>query len=752
VNERIAAILKELPDGPGVYQMLHEDGSIIYVGKAKSLRKRVKNYFRSPDALDIKTRKLVTHIADIHYTEVSSESEALLLEAHLIGEHKPKFNILLRDDQRYVYIKITNEDFPQILKVRHISRDGSRYFGPYTYSSPVISSLSFIEKLFSFRNCTHRIDWNDGNPINTRASRSLPCLEYHIAKCTGPCIGAISRGEYSDRIAKVISFLEGHRDTIIHEAQSQMQHAASEKRFEKAASLRDQITDLTSLQEKQSVSFVSGGSFDAVGYFQMLGKIGVIVFQFRDGKLINQENFVLDEKIEGATGAEIMTSFIMDYYRKLTHLPPEVLLPCEIDDRTSLGELVGTTFTVPVRGDRRNIVDLAVRNAKSWMEQNKTKWMTEHAKTLGASTRLALALGLSDTPLRRIECYDISHIQGTHTVGSMVVFMNGKPTPSHYRLFNITETPDGKPDDFASLAEVLRRRLSKLVIDRSGTSLEVRRPLKKHLAMLLNGSSASADNPAPTIDLSDAHAGICLIDGAIVGWGGIIERDSALWLSTLTTIPEFATSDFALRLGRFLLKHEGKSKVYARSLDPDNSTNEGIPEDLLGALGFIPLKNKRGLWMWNGKTVDLSFTDTPDLLVIDGGKGQLSSVVTVLEELDLLDYIPVCSLAKKEEEVFLPGQSESILLPRTSDELYLVQRIRDEAHRFAITAHRNKRTRAMTTSILTEIPGVGPATRTKLLAVFADIEGIQAASIPQLAAVVGDATARTVHAFLQKKQ
>lgn len=722
MNERITAILADLPHCPGVYQMHNASGDVIYVGKAKDLAKRVRSYFQNKKQ-DVKTQKLVSHIADISYTEVSTESEALILEANFIREKKPKFNVLLRDDQRYLYIKVTKEDFPQILKVRHISKDKARYFGPFTYASPVATSLQFIQKLFSLRSCTHRIEATDGHPINHKATRSIPCLEYHIQKCSGPCTGAISQEEYGARIAKVIAFLEGFQEVIINEAQEQMLAAAGAQQFEKAAGLRDNIAALQSLQEKQHINTAGDHDYDAIGYFQAFGKVGINVFQVRGGRMINQETVLFDDRSEQSTPSEILERFLVDFYPKIISLPREILLPSPIDNTEWLSEFIGSALVCPQKGDKRRVVDLSIQNARSWMEQNKVKWATEHSKTTGAANELAQMLGIQKE-LRRIECYDISHFQGTHTYASMVVFRDGKPEKKHYRSFQIKSLASGEINDFASLAEVLHRRLSKIVLPGIEENIIVRKALKKHLEEL-------------SLDSQDEDTVFVALDkDVLIGWARCRIIDDAIWLTDVHFSENYTAWELYLKLTRQLLVKIGKEKVYA---------SDSIDTNLLSALQFIETKDRPGVWMREGKKgEDASFTDVPDLIIIDGGKGQLSSVVAIMENLELLEHIPVISLAKREEEVFFPGESEPLILDRHSNALYLIQRLRDEAHRFAITAHRRSRDKAMTRSFLDDIEGIGPVLKKRLLQVFGDTDGIRRASLAQLRGVVNESLAQKI--------
>ncbi len=609
-NKKVTSQLNNIPGSPGIYLMKNEKDELIYVGKAKDLKKRVTSYFRKSSKPNQKTQKLVSEISSLEYVETRSDIEALILETNYIKENKPKYNILMRDDKNHLYIKITkSEDYPRIYTVRNIVKDGSLYFGPKTSGIDVKRTLKLLRKLFPYRTCTLDIvDKGDSVEIKKKTI-NYPCIYYHIKRCLGPCIKQCNP-DYRQLIDNIVTVLEGNYKDVIHDLQGKMEEHAKHKRFEKAIASRDLITSLHALMEKQNITQTDPTmNTDVVGVTNQFDKFFFHLFQIRNGKLIGHENFTFDSKLKEDTDeSELLTTFLMQYYTIATSFPNEIMIPNQIQDEHLIKDFItnishkSIDISYPQRGKKRDLIALATQNAESFAYQQKASWELEDEKTVGALENLKKALVLADIP-KRIECYDISHLGGTSTVGSMIVFIDGKPSKKDYRRFTIKTLPDGTIDDFASLEEVLSRRLKAL---------------------------------------------------------------------------------------------------------KSTETNE----------------------------------NTPDLIIIDGGKGQLSSVMSVAQKLDI--DIPIVSLAKQEEEIFLPYEKDSIILPRNSKELYLVQNIRDEAHRFAISFNRNLRAKKQHMSILDKIPGIGPKKKKLLLKTFGDVHGIALATIEDLTPLVGEKVATTI--------
>jgi len=599
-NPQVQATLKHLPDAPGVYLMKDGAGHVLYVGKAQSLRSRVRQYWQAGrTAPPLRIESALDQVADVEYTLTDTVSEALLLEANLIKRYQPRFNVRLKDDKSYPFIKVTlADDFPRIERTRKLPRDGSRYFGPYASASSVDESMNLIRRIFPFRTCT--IDIREGERALER-----PCLLYHIKRCQGPCIEAVSKDEYAADIEQVMLFLEGHQEQVSKALTAEMEAAAEGLEFERAAALRDKVRAIERTMESQKMAGFAKRVLDVLGYARSGAAAAVQLFAIRDGKTLSRDIFLLENVADGSD-EEALTSFVKQYYARAGSIPPRVLLPFALPDADELAEFLSArahrrvSLAVPQRGQGRKLMALAARNAAETLEREQIRWLADHGKTEQALSQLAEALALPAPPAR-IECYDISTIQGTNTVGSMVVFEEGQPRTGEYRRFRI-KTVRGQ-DDFASHQEVLRRR-------------------------------------------------------------------------------------------------------FRRALE----TGEGGAEQL----------------RWR----------MPDLVIIDGGKGQVSAAREVLDELGLHD-LPMAGLAKEREEVFLPGRSDPIVLPATSGALYLLQRLRDEAHRFAITYHRQLRAKSATRSALDDLPGVGPARKRALLRVFGSSRALRDASQAEIAAVPG---------------
>ena len=601
--------LKTLPQSPGCYLYKDAAGEIIYVGKAVNLRSRVRSYFQKGAKHTAKTRKLVSRIADLDIVVVDSELEALVLECNLIKQHRPHYNVRLRDDKHYPYLVLTMaEPFPRLLVTRKVKPDGARYFGPFTNSRAVWDSLRLIYRLFPLVTC--RKPW-DNTPVQR------PCLYHHMGRCPhAPCAGLADAAEYRRTAEDVALFLDGKQDKLVGQLRAEMDAAAEDLQFEKAARLRDQLQAVETLAERQKVVSTNQADQDVVALVNDQGRSAVQMFFIRSGKLIGQEHFLLDG-MEGEEGIEDATAeFVKQYYQEASYVPKEVILPAHVEETAIIEQWLRqkkgakVTLTVPERGEKRQLLDMAAQNAKLALEQMQATAAAEHDRTLGALMELQDALGL-DSPPERIEAFDISTIQGSSSVGGMVVFQDGKPLKSDYRRFKIQKpTPTGEPNDFAMMREVLTRRLKE----------------------------AQSGNP--------------------------------------------------------------------------------------------------------------KFSTLPDLMLIDGGKGQLAVAVSVAAELGL--EIPMIGLAKQFELVFKPGESDPLVLPRNSQALFLLQRVRDEVHRYAVTYHRTLRGKNATMSVLDTIPGVGPTRRRALLTFFGSVEKLKGASVEQIAhaPAMNRKLAATVHKML----
>ena len=578
IEEKLAL----LPDSPGVYIMKNAQGKVIYVGKAVVLKNRVRQYFQNTKNHSPKVRVMVSHIADFETIITASEVEALILECNLIKKHRPRYNISLKDDKTYPYVKVTLADeYPRVMLTRRILKDGARYFGPYTNVGAVHESLKLLRRLFPMRTCKHM-------------DVDRPCLEYHIKRCLAPCVGLADADEYSDMVRSVCLFLEGRTDEVEKTLEKRMEAAAENLQFELAARLRDQLKAVRRVAEKQNI--VTGyGDQDAVGMARSGLGVCVQVFLVRAGKMVGREHFLLTGS-EAESDEALLSAFLKQYYYRAAFIPKEILLPCPIEEQSVIEEWLTeqkgarVSLLLPQRGQKHEIVQMAETNAEKYLADEAARIQTATEQTEGAVEELGRALGLTKKPWR-MECFDISHIQGSETVASMVVFEGGVPKKSDYRRFKI-KSAEGKPDDFLSMREVTTRRYGK-----------------------------------PDVE------------------------------------------------------------------------------------------------------------DMPDLIVIDGGLGQLGSALSIIRGAG--HTTPVIGLAKQFELIFVEGTSEPVELPRHSQALYLMQRIRDEAHRFAITYHRKLRGKRNLVSVLDHVEGIGPKRRKALWTHFGTLEKIKAATVEELTAVPG---------------
>jgi excinuclease ABC subunit C len=658
-EERLERTLANIPDAPGVYQMIDEGGRIIYIGKAISLRNRVRSYFQDSAAHAYRTQRMVERVVDVRTIVVTNEIEALLLETNLVKRHQPLFNVRLRDDKRFPYLKVTNEAFPRVVFTRTVRDDGARYFGPYTNSSGLRELIDLVRIVFPLRTCREPID----------GKRKRPCLQYHIKRCLAPCVGYQSEDDYEALIDEVVLFLEGQQDALLQRLNREMADAAENYNFEAAARLRDRIIAVRRTTETQKVVWRSRIDMDLIASARKGDQACMQVFMVRGGKLIAQEHFILEGSSE-TSEPELVRDFLQQFYTARTAsntmeaavdsvsgsplalrdaraneapvalkerarkrlagaaaaaIPKEILVQAAPEEGSVieawLTEFKGQRVRIlePQRGERAEYMKLVQKNAEQNLRAYLVHQEAQETASASALNELAAALDLPYPP-HRIECYDNSHIQGTNAVSSMVVFIEGRSKKSDYRHFKIQAKLGN--DDFAMMQETLRRRL-------------------RYLRPEADATPAASDVDTPETRMLETQAA----------------------------------------------------------------------------------KKER-------------FHERPDLLLIDGGKGQLSAVVAVLHEMDLWG-IPIAGLAKENEWLFVPGQSEPIVLPPGSPALHLIMRVRDEAHRFAITYHRSRRDKAMKTSALDALAGVGPVRKKRLLVTFGSVAGIKRASLDEIAAVKG---------------
>ncbi len=665
MNERIQATLNSLPTRPGIYLFKDEAGTLLYVGKATSLHQRVRSYFAESADLSLKNRSMVAKIADIEFIVVGSEVEALILECNYIKQYRPKYNVLMRDDKNYPYIKVSlTEDFPRIYRVRSFKQDGNRYFGPYPSAGAVDATLDLLNKLFAFRTCRYDASaWappRDQDPPPGWKPKYLPrpCTQYYIHRCGAPCVGKVSRQEYDGIIRQVLLFLEGKHEQVLDDLKQEMETAAENLEFERAAALRDRVQAVEQVLEKQKIITTTGpGDQDVIALAGADDETCAQVFFFRGGKLVGREYYLL-QGTRDTSASEVMASFLQQFYDAAQHVPHELILEHEPDDLEALHDWLrqkrgaSITISVPRRGDKKRLVEMVAQNALEVLEQQRIKWLSDSQKTALALEEIQQALNLPAPP-HRIECYDISNIQGAASVGAMVVFENGRPKNSDYRRFRI-KTVEGA-NDYASHQEMLRRRFKR--------------------------------------------------------WqpkAGQAGEEADVGLAELAEAAELA--------------QEYRSDGLERP--------EAVAEAAGGAASDTP------------PGVLDSWAVIPDLVMIDGGKGHVTAALEVLQELGV--NVSVVGVAKEDhsstsqyEELWLPFTGEPLILPRGSQGLYLVQRIRDEAHRFAITYHRQVRSGKTFKSLLDEIPGIGPKRKKALLRRYGSARAISQASVDELAALEG---------------
>lgn len=722
MQEKLKSLLQKLPHKPGVYKMKDKEGRILYVGKAKDLSKRVKSYFIASKNRAVRTEKLLEQVEDLEWSEVESEFEALVLETNLIKELRPKYNVLMKDDKNFVYIKITkNEDYPQIRIVRRVEKDNARYFGPKSSASQVKKTLILLQKLFPYRSCHLDINWKAPNDVEIKHKTiSYPCLDYHIKRCAGPCIGAISPEEYRESIEQIERFLEGKTKEIEGEIEQKMIQLAKDRQFEKAALLRDRLSSIRELSQKQLVSSPEQTNRDIWNFTLDSEKAYFVGFIFREGKLISQENFVLNAKTffagDEEEAEEVLESFLLQYYEHAAHLPQEIVIPLPIESDLleewfQRVHQVRVSLVKPERGKKHRLLDLARKNSESFCKQEKARFEKgENSKLLEEMKDL---LELPSLP-KRIEGYDISHLGGSNTVASMVVFENGNAKNSDYRRFHLRSLSTNEIDDFKCMNEILFRRLSHL---------------KSPKGLLIKQKK-----------LSEEKSKIALYKDETLFAEWTLQKGThhSAFIENCEDFLKFSKEEAYLYL-RALIQKLKLKRVYAISSEEQCS--------FLEEYGFKKIKSFPQTFAYSfekpveflayepQKDFDPSFKEKPDLILIDGGKGQLNAALQALSQFDL--KIPLISLAKREEEIFIPKVKNSLVLPKNSPLLQLLQRIRDEAHRFAIGFQRNTRKKDLTASFLDDIPGLGPVKRRKLLQTFGSLEGIKKASSDELKRVLG---------------
>ncbi len=608
--ENIKTILDNLPFKPGVYIMKNKEGKIIYVGKAKTLRHRVRSYFSVNADGRPKTLQMRNQVTDIEFIVTENEVKALILEETLIKKHKPRYNISLKDDKRYPYIRITWQDaYPKVETTRRVENDGARYFGPYAAMWAVQNTLQVLRKAFPYLTCDREINGKDDRA----------CLFYDIKLCNAPCIGAVNQAQYRAMVHELMDVLGGKSEEVIARLEEKMQAAAEALQFEQAATIRDQVKAINFITTRHKAVSPKMTDHDVIAIARENGEAAVQILFIRNGKLIGSDSRMLDNA-EDETDDTVLEQFLTQFYSSAGEVPKEIILPAEVEQARIIERWLSdkrsgskVTITVPQRGNKRDLIKMAQENATEGLRMMRAQYEADTTKQEESLAELMRELSLPRVP-NRIECFDISTTQGTAITASRVVFTQGTPTKGEYRRFNIRSVAHEGPDDFQSMREALTRRFMR-------------------------------------------------------------------WKNAVETPAEIA---------------------------PD------------------------------GVDKDETWKKLPDLLLIDGGKGQLGIAIEVLAEFALTDRVPVAGLAKQFEEIFLPGVSKSIVLNRRSPALYLVQRVRDEAHRFAITSHRNRRTKAGMASRLEEIPGIGPKKRKALLKHFGNsIDAIKNATVEELAKVPG---------------
>ncbi|MBK9941893.1 MAG: excinuclease ABC subunit UvrC [Kouleothrix sp.] len=646
--------LKNVPLAPGVYIWKDAHGAILYVGKSKQLRDRMRSYFGAPRGLSSKTRRLVAQIADFAIILTTSELEALLLEMNLIKQHQPKYNILLKDNKSYPFIRVTlHEQWPRIFSTRVTPDDGSRYFGPYSSAGAVKRVLKELNRLFSFR---PPYDCKD-EKFNRHRKLGKPCMYYDIHRCLGPCVpGLVEREEYRATIESVCRFLEGKTEQVVRDLRQRMAHAAEHMEYERAAYIRDQIRDIEQISQRQQVLRTVDTDQDVIAFARENGSAVVQVFYIRGGKLIGSEPFAL-QNTEDEDDGQLLSSFLTQFYDSAAQVPPNILLADHVEEPVIIEQWLAqrrghrVEIQVPRRGEKRKLIELAAQNARQKLDEMRLQWLNTEQKAVASLSEIRDLLGLPGLPAR-IECYDISNTQGTNSVGAMVVFEHGEPKKSRYRKFKI-KTVAGA-NDVASIQEVIRRRFKR-------------------------AAEAAGDVVSPA-------------------------------LSVMST-----------------------ASPQQRAIDEANARQDAIEAvQSSTAPGEAPADTQQA--------DDETWAELPDLILIDGGAGQLNGAIEVLRELNFA-HLPTIGVVKGTNrdrfDLLRPGAAELIVLKRDSAALRLIQAIDEETDRFAKHYHRSLRAKSALSSTLEEVPGIGPKRRRALLLAFGSLDGIRAATVEQLAAVPG---------------
>ncbi len=691
-------ILEKAPKAPGVYKMISEEGIVIYIGKAKDLKKRLQQYFQKNYEHSTRTKKLLEKMTNIEFTAVDSELEAMILEHNLIKQLQPKYNVIMKDDKSYVYIKITKEDFPRIQIVRQIEKDNAKYIGPKTAAHKVKETLNVLKKIFPFRHCGLDIEFIKESEVKvTKKVIKYPCLDYFIKRCVAPCIGKCTPEEYQEIIKNVEKFLEGKADDVLKELREKMQNFAKNHEFEKAAKMRDKIQKVEDILEKQKVSDPNQEDKDVINYCITQDRAYFNLFQIRDGKLIGQENFILssEELEENQQSPEVLEAFMEQYYLMATDIPKEILIPHNIEHQEEMEKLISkerkVRVIVPQIGAKNRLLEMSSNNARIYADRNKPNWKKESELTAKAAEELQQLLNIPEK-LKRIECYDISHLSGTETVGSMIVFENGIPKNTMYRKFKLKTVQD-KPDDFKSLGEVLTRRFSKIALEIMHKDYKFRKATKKDQEFIVKNTQNKPEENNRTfyiLEKDKKQKGIIATkeySNKVAELENLFVENSERGQKLGYSLIKNAIKKLKTKRIYIICKAELKDYYLLAGFEEIKQT----PEELIEKFDKYSKKQK-GICLVYDKMkhqIDESFSQIPNLVIIDGGKGQLTAATKVFEKFHL--SIPYISLAKQLEEVFTTSQKEAIILSRSNEALKLLQRARDEAHRFAITYNRELR-------------------------------------------------------------
>lgn len=735
--------IAKAPEEPGIYRWKNKEGDVLYVGKAKNLRSRLKSYVNKGAEKGQGPWKLslLNQLADVDITVVNSELEALVLETNLIKQLRPKYNVLMKDGKNYVYVEVTVQDhFPVVDVVRQMANPKAKYFGPFVSAFDTKRSLDMLNELFGWRACAASL-----KKLNDEADPppSVECLDYQIGQCCGTCAGVMSREEYRARIDRVMDFFKGNYKPVIDRARECMMEAAAEKKFEKATRLRDLLKIVEGMQERQIVSDTSGENVDVIGLALLSGKVQVVLMQKREGKLIGEQQFSLMGSAESIP--DVLEQFLPQYYESAVDLPEAVIVGEDFPSRETFADYLTrrngrkTKVIVPERGGKSRLLELAEKNAEEKAKQAEATWEADQRNTERALEELMGLLNLKAPPAR-IEGYDISHTGGTETVGSMVVFTDGKPRNDHYRSFTIGSMQRGAIDDYRSLKEVLTRRLRHAA---GGIGFEEGKWNEQGIAF-----GKARKDEQPTVDRIASESGHdsvlykdCLVarhDNEIVALACLHEVEkSVIELSPVWADETYRAGPLAWFLARMALRSLKKGKAYV-CVPPEleqQFASVGFRHVIKPPKAFAercaaekekdPSSSDRVTMVYDSAQhkPDVSLSAVPDLIVIDGGKGQLGVGVEVLAHFGL--GIPVIGLAKREEEVFVPGNSVSLMIPQDSPAKFMLMRLRDEAHRFA-NRHRSARAkRTAFTSQLDSIPSIGPETKQKLLQAFGSVDTIK---------------------------